>query len=252
MADWIKLEKHTPEKPEVLRLARLLGVSRDDAFGKAVRFWLWLDGVSVDGRVDGLASTDVDAVIGTAGFSSAMKEVGWMAFDDHEGSITVPNFSRHNGVSAKGRASKARRQANWRGGNVDYRVDGGVDAYVDTVVTKEGLPDKIRIYTPPIVPPKGEKRTPKKAKTFNPPSVEDVQMYCEERGNNVNPAGFCDFYASKDWMVGKNKMKDWQAAVRTWERNEEAKGSGAPDGFDWANARILTDDDFKDPEAANG
>ena len=69
-----------------------------------------------------------------------------------------------------------------------------------------------------------EKDTPlgvskKKSDRFTPPSLEDVQNYCLERNNSVDPQAFIDFYASKGWMVGKNKMKDWKAAVRTWERN---------------------------------
>ena len=57
-------------------------------------------------------------------------------------------------------------------------------------------------------------------KIFKPPTVDDVRAYCTERGNGVNPQSFVDFYESKGWMIGKNKMKDWKAAVRTWERSE--------------------------------
>ena len=56
-------------------------------------------------------------------------------------------------------------------------------------------------------------------KRFNPPTVEQVQEYCWERGNTVDPQRFVDYYTSNGWMVGKNKMKDWKAAVRTWEQN---------------------------------
>ena len=62
---------------------------------------------------------------------------------------------------------------------------------------------------------------------FKKPSVEEVGNYCYERKkmgkNNVDPEAFCDFYESKDWKIGKNKMKDWKAAVRTWERREVKK-----------------------------
>lgn len=61
-------------------------------------------------------------------------------------------------------------------------------------------------------------------KRFVPPTVDDVKAYCKERKNNIDPEQFIDFYASKDWMVGKNKMKDWKAAVRTWERREKKVG----------------------------
>lgn len=54
---------------------------------------------------------------------------------------------------------------------------------------------------------------------FIPPKIEEVQAYCKERNNNVDAERFIDYYTSNGWMVGKNKMKDWKSAVRTWERN---------------------------------
>lgn len=58
-------------------------------------------------------------------------------------------------------------------------------------------------------------------KIFMQPTLEDVATYCAERNNSVDPQRFLDFYSSKGWMVGRNKMKDWKAAVRTWERNSK-------------------------------
>ena len=59
---------------------------------------------------------------------------------------------------------------------------------------------------------------------FTPPNIQDVRAYCKERGNKVDPENFWDFYQAKNWMIGKNKMKDWKAAVRTWERSEPKQG----------------------------
>lgn len=70
--------------------------------------------------------------------------------------------------------------------------------------------------------PRKETIPPKHLTVFTPPSVEEVSDYCRERGNSVNATRFVDFYSMKGWMVGKNKMKDWKAAVRTWERNDKA------------------------------
>lgn len=58
---------------------------------------------------------------------------------------------------------------------------------------------------------------------FVPPSLGAVKAYCSERHNNVDAQRFIDFYESKGWMVGKNKMKDWKAAVRTWEKSDSGK-----------------------------
>ena len=71
----------------------------------------------------------------------------------------------------------------------------------------------------------------KKKQAFSPPSLTEVKSYCSERENNVDPQGFIDFYEAKGWMIGKNKMKDWKAAVRTWERKErEDSGGRTTDG----------------------
>lgn len=66
-------------------------------------------------------------------------------------------------------------------------------------------------------------RSPRERKNFVEPTIEEVAAYCRERGNTVDPETFVDFYAGKGWMVGKNKMVDWKATVRTWERNRQAE-----------------------------
>jgi len=64
-----------------------------------------------------------------------------------------------------------------------------------------------------------------KRKRFSPPTVEEVKAYCLERGNGVNAERFCDYYTANGWKVGKNPMKDWKAAVRTWERDTKKSGN---------------------------
>lgn len=68
----------------------------------------------------------------------------------------------------------------------------------------------------------------KAPRRFAPPSVEEVVSYCRERKNGVDAQRFVDFYASKGWKVGNNPMKDWKAAVRTWEgRDKETQAASA-------------------------
>ena len=75
-----------------------------------------------------------------------------------------------------------------------------------------------------------------KTKRFDPPTLEEVRAYCKERNNNVDAERFVDFYESKGWMIGKNKMSSWRAAVRTWERNTgggvKTTNSNIDDGLD--------------------
>lgn len=76
-----------------------------------------------------------------------------------------------------------------------------------------------------------------KEKRFQRPSVDDIRAYCRERGNSVDPEAFYDYYESNGWKVGRAAMKDWRAAVRTWEKNrfeKNNKKSGKkydPDGY---------------------
>lgn len=69
---------------------------------------------------------------------------------------------------------------------------------------------------------------------FCPPTVDEVRAYCLERNNKVDAQAFVDFYTSKDWMIGKNKMKDWKASVRTWER-QTRQGETAKHGNKFNN-----------------
>ena len=98
--------------------------------------------------------------------------------------------------------------------------------------TKEkGKGEEKEEYSPPKSPSERGKR-------FDPPTVEEVQAYCSERNNSVDAQTFVDFYASKGWLVGKNPMKDWKAAVRTWERNR--------DGYSQPKVKVTARDPFDD------
>jgi hypothetical protein len=71
---------------------------------------------------------------------------------------------------------------------------------------------------------------------FVPPTLEEVRAYCDERQNSVDAEKFIDYYTSNGWQVGKNKMRDWKAAVRTWERNgydkKQPSGNSSSSSFD--------------------
>lgn len=64
---------------------------------------------------------------------------------------------------------------------------------------------------------------------FVKPTIEEVRLYCQERHNSINAEDFINFYESKGWVVGKSPMKDWKAAIRTWEsRRNDKPGRAAP------------------------
>lgn len=82
--------------------------------------------------------------------------------------------------------------------------------------------------TPTTVPSRSSVVTQsvKPSRNVIPPTLQMVSDYCESRRNGIDPQAFIDHYTSNGWMVGKTRMKDWQAAVRTWERNSPVKGAG--------------------------
>jgi hypothetical protein len=83
--------------------------------------------------------------------------------------------------------------------------------------------DNININNKDIIKETPLKGSKEKRTRFSPPTVEEVEAYCKERGNNVSAQRFVDFYASKGWKVGQNPMKDWKACVRTWEQRDSAQ-----------------------------
>lgn len=80
-----------------------------------------------------------------------------------------------------------------------------------------------------------------KQKKFTTPTIEEIKAYCELRKNKVDPVKWFNFYQAKGWMIGKNKMKDWKAAVRTWEEPHETNQSNyKSNGDNWTTYDMAT------------
>lgn len=82
------------------------------------------------------------------------------------------------------------------------------------------------------------------ARRFSPPTIDEVKAYCLERKNGVDAERFVDHYTSNGWMVGLNRMKDWKAAVRTWERNANGNKAVGANGIPISNEPSPLDDIF--------
>lgn len=85
--------------------------------------------------------------------------------------------------------------------------------------------------------------TNKEKKKFDKPTIEQIQEYCIERNNGINAEAFYDFYESKNWYVGKNKMSNWKACVRTWEQRQQSKTKTSTDRMNEVFERFLKEDD---------
>ncbi|MCD7821780.1 MAG: helix-turn-helix domain-containing protein [Clostridiales bacterium] len=83
--------------------------------------------------------------------------------------------------------------------------------------------------------------TPTRQKRFIPPTVEEVEAYCKEKGYSMDAQRFVDYYEAVDWMRGKTKIKNWKACVRTWQRNESGKPKQPRE-----NDKITTPDNWEE------
>lgn len=107
--EWLKFEKATPDKPEVFAIAARLNIDPDAVVGKLIRVWSWFDTHTIDGNGRSVTPALLDRISGVSGFVSAMASVGWLVISDD--GVSLPNFDRHTGETAKGRALTAKRVA---------------------------------------------------------------------------------------------------------------------------------------------
>lgn len=249
--DWIKVQVTLPRCPKVVKLAKLMGVSRHEALGMAVEWFAWLDGVTDDGRT-GLTAAEIEGIFccnarsvtdGNAGvctFCDALCEIGWAEVDEN-GEINAVNYETHNGKSAKKRAQTAERVRNMRKKNCNAKSV--------TNVTQKALPDKIRedIYNKEIPNGSintvcGEKDEPARLTCKPLPADADevkrvmaAQAVCGLKGEELEACaqGFWDDMEACGWTARNGApLWDWTAAARkylsSWQRRRELRVPGKP------------------------
>lgn len=108
--DWIKMRVGLADDPAVISIARATKLEPDHVCGKLLTLWGWADQNTSNGRLDGVDATWIDAKVGKRGFCAALCSISppWLILDDS--GVTIPNFERHNGSSAKARAENTKRQ----------------------------------------------------------------------------------------------------------------------------------------------
>lgn len=148
--DWIKVETTTPDKPEVIAMAEILGIDQDAVFGKLMRIWIWADAQTIDGNAGGngvsVTFAFLDRCTCVTGFGAALEKVGWLIRSE-DGRLTFPNFSRHNGSTAKTRALTARRVALHKKGNAKSNAESVTSAHPNALPREEKRRDNKEIAT---------------------------------------------------------------------------------------------------------
>lgn len=146
-----------------------------------------------------------------------------------ENVITIPNWEKHQSLDKLERTKEMTRQR-VAAHRERQKLLADSNAYCNVTVTQCNATDKNKNRLD--IEEEKDKSIKSTASRFAPPSIDDVKAYCKERGNTVDAQRFIDYYTSNGWKVGKNPMKDWRAAVRTWERkdNQNDKKGGEVNG----------------------
>lgn len=166
--DWIKVECTTPEKSETLALTAAMGWDDPDlTVGKLFRLWRWFDQHTTDGNARGVTSVLIDRIVGVTGFAQELQKVGWLIINDD--GISLPNFDRHNGMTAKNRAQTAKRVARHRATTENEEKTSNAKSNAPNVTSALAREEKRReeknSNNPPN-PPKGGKAK------FDPAEIE--------------------------------------------------------------------------------
>lgn len=175
MSDWIKVEKSTPRKPEILILADLLKVTPDHAFGVCIRFWMWCDTHLAAGKIEKITPKMLDKVLEQKGFSQAMSEVGWVKFEGDF--LAISKFDRHLAKNAKVRAEEQLRKKRQR--ETTEEVSRICPGKTGTKKGQKGGPERegereIDVFNTPLPP---TPRPPEPEEPFHAPeeSMEEIE-----------------------------------------------------------------------------
>lgn len=196
--DWIKMECCTPEKSEVLAVTARLGWDDADlTVGKLFRLWRWFDQHTADGNADGVTSALLDRIVGVTGFCEALTQVGWLCVN--ECGISLPNFDRHNGNTAKKRAQTAKRVAKHKS-NAKSNDKGNDDSVSDALPREEKRREDTSSLRSEVEAPR--KRAVKAKKPMA--SVNDLMAF------GFTPEVAAEFIAYKAEVKAPLTQRAWQ------------------------------------------
>ncbi len=211
--EWLKMDCSTPDKPEVFAITVAMGWDDPDlTVGKLFRVWRWFDQQTTDGNAKSVTASLLDRIAGVTGFAQAMRDVGWLVINAD--GVSLPNFEKHNGATAKSRAQTAKRVATHR-------------SNADTVTST---------VTPALA--REEKRREEKKEDIPPPVVVRATRKCPQ-GFEVTPemgqwahenTPLADLNAATDKFrdhTFKTAISDWPGAWRNWMRRDQEHATQA-------------------------
>jgi hypothetical protein len=231
---WVSIHQQIRDHRKLRDLFRELKISRQEALGILVLIWTWaLDNCDKEGKLLSANKFDIAHAAYWNGepdkLCNALIKTGWVDLNGNEMHIhDWYDFNKpfYDYTDRKAKDRERKRLINSIGNSVEIPQENCKEFHVSPA--------------PAPAPAPAHKQEPLKSKDivrFSPPTHIEVKDYCKERNNSIDAEKWFDFYQSKGWMVGKNKMKDWKACVRTWEKETKKTDKNESEGFFMDKAR---------------
>lgn len=237
---WLQVHQELGRHPKIKRLSKALGVTTPTAIGHLLYLWWFALDYAQDGDISAFSPEEIaEAALwesDASKFLSAMTNCGFIDnstdgmsaihdWDDYAGAL----MDRLNAQREQSRIRQQRYRERQRETDDNALVTRDV---THSVTGCHALREDKKREEKSIQ--EESKRTADKPRRFTPPSVKEVAAYCVERSNSVDPQRFVDYYESVGWCIGKKSMRDWKAAVRTWECQDNTlqKGASSQSGAD--------------------
>lgn len=234
---WIESHQDLARHPKLLQFAASLEVSENEAIGIIHKLWWWALDYAEDGDIGKYPLGAISMACGYHDPDRFMDALISAGFVDVVGEHTLI----HDWWDYAGKFFRARYGR--KKSSLQRLREHMRDLYSsETEEFPQGQPDKDPDPDPKQEPeqePEPEQKEPKqqeqpkpatetkpKSTRFVKPTLSEVTAYCTERKNGIDPQQFLDYYESKGWMIGKNKMKNWKAAIRTWENRRQDQNGG--------------------------
>lgn len=216
--DWIKVEETTPDKPEVQKMASILGIDPDAVTGKLIRVWVWASrSCNADGVTDVTVKALLDRVTCITGFADLMLQVGWLEQDGDD--LRFPNFDYHNSQTAKTRAKSNKRVSEHRERKRNCNGQSVTQAF------QKALPEKRREEKNIISLPEQDELG---AVVIPPCKKSDVDLYAGMTGipDEIAQEWF-EKHDAEDWRpYGGNPpmtTKSWKFDLKNFWQRRKAK-----------------------------
>lgn len=235
-ADWIKMRVDLQSHPKVVRILSATKSDKLRVIGGLHAVWAVFDTHSVDGRLAGYTADLMDHVIGWPGFSAAMMAVGWLGMEGPE-TLVIPEFSTHNGQSAKRRAEDQKRKRDSRSNpqpvrNMSANEDDKLQS--ESGLEREREEEKKREEADsasgdaPAAKPKREQTGSRLPDDWQPDDQLVTWAKSERPDLNIatQTASFRDYWRSQPGQKGRKS--DWPATFRNWIRNARRDKSVVP------------------------